>query len=328
MAKHQHNNIVNQLVEDPTFVRWVRSQFEEYGQEWSDYIDENPEQEQDINAAIRFVHALHFEEDETIDQGLLWNRISQTVSQESRSIHIENKKSIFANKRFWIPLSVAASILFFFLFRANTSHFIHNNTGIGEQMSVVLPDQSEVKLNAESNIKFSEKEWNSNRKVTLQGEAFFEVAKGEKFVVETPLGTVEVLGTSFNVHQRGEEFVVHCYTGQVAVQMNNNSEKHILSPGEKVVWSEGSSSQKEQFNISTTSEDWRVGVFKFENTPLSKVIEEFERQFKYKIIISPENKKRIYTGFFKTSDLNTALESIVWPMNLKFEIDGKKINID
>jgi ferric-dicitrate binding protein FerR (iron transport regulator) len=60
-----------------------------------------------------------------------------------------------------------------------------NAAGNGEMYAFSLPDQSQVLLNAGSQASFKSWDWSSNRAVSLQGEAYFKVAKGQKFTVET-----------------------------------------------------------------------------------------------------------------------------------------------
>jgi ferric-dicitrate binding protein FerR (iron transport regulator) len=57
-------------------------------------------------------------------------------------------------------------------------------------------------LNAASKLSFNEKKWADQRALTLEGEAFFKVQKGQTFSVNTTAGVITVLGTQFNVKER------------------------------------------------------------------------------------------------------------------------------
>ena len=91
------------------------------------------------------------------------------------------------------------------------------STQYAERSEVRLPDNSEIILNADSRISYSDKNWKKERNVSLQGEAFFKVAKGQKFTVATKDGLETVLGTQFNVENRKGFFEVTCYEGLVSV---------------------------------------------------------------------------------------------------------------
>ena len=102
----------------------------------------------------------------------------------------------------------------YFLFFNNETSF---KTQFSQTKTFNLPDNSEVILNSNSTITFNKNKWKSNRHLTLDGEAFFKVQKGEKFTVNTEIGEVTVLGTKFNVKERTNYFEVKTYEGLVSV---------------------------------------------------------------------------------------------------------------
>ena len=106
-------------------------------------------------------------------------------------------------------------------------------TDIAEKKSFELPDNSIVELNANSNLHYKKRNWNENRKLRLSGEAFFKVNKGSTFEVETSQGTVQVLGTQFNVFSRDSIFSVKCFEGLVNVSFKGSEIK--LSAGNTII---------------------------------------------------------------------------------------------
>jgi transmembrane sensor len=188
------------------------------------------------------------------------------------------------------------------------------------QQKVVLPDQSVLYLNAGSHAKFAE-EWSDSREVELNGQGFFEVQPGSSFVVKTPQGQVEVLGTSFDVYTREQDFRVACYTGKVRVTASD-AVKDIV-PGQIAML------QENQLHISgfdVQRADWRSGNFYFTNEPLANVFNEIARQFNVTIetVGLPD---RIFTGRFSNTNLNQALETICLPMELTYQIKGNVVVI-
>ncbi|GAA4112847.1 FecR domain-containing protein [Aquimarina addita] len=192
----------------------------------------------------------------------------------------------------------------------------------GEKTTIQLPDASIVALNAQSSIKYNKKNWVDQRSIALNGEAYFKVAKGEKFDVETTSGTVSVLGTQFNVKQREDYFEVTCYEGLVSVSYNDKVRK--LSAGNRFTMIEG--------NIEETAStlllpDWKNNRSSFTSVPFSQIIEEFERQYNVTIIAKNIDKTTLFTGIFVHSDIETALKSITIPMRLQYKIDTKNITL-
>ena len=188
------------------------------------------------------------------------------------------------------------------------------NTTIAEQTNIVLPDASQVTLNANSTLVFNKNQWNNNRNVKLNGEAFFKVAKGQKFDVVTDAGTVSVLGTEFNVKQRDGYFNVSCYEGLVAVKHNNKTIQ--LQPGHTFQIIDGKLLADEKEN--TTQPNWLRGESSFNSVPLKHVISEFKIQYNTTITLENIDTSRLFTGSFTHKNLDLALKSITIPLNLSY----------
>lgn len=320
LHEFQHDLMVNE-----SFIRWVKSEFQEDDDYWSDYIDENPDREADINAAIRFVLSMSFKENSSIDKNKLWDRIaSSTGTSQNTQEKVMNLKSF----RFVAAILAAACLLFFFVFRFGISDTKLINTGIAQVRTEKLPDGSSVKLDADTKISYHPEKWSEERKITLHGLAFFEVTKGQKFVVETTLGSVKVLGTSFSVDTRDNHFEVICKTGKVAVMKKNGTKDEVmLTPGDKVTLSEGN---LKLFKAKTGKPNeimWINGMYTFDNKALSDVVKELERQYDIKVNLADEFRSLRYTGFFRKGDVNDALYSVTWPLDLRYNIEGKSVSI-
>lgn len=181
---------------------------------------------------------------------------------------------------------------------------------------VFLPDSSVVTLNAESSIRFSEKKWNRQRDVELKGEAFFQVSKGSKFHVSTDAGIVSVLGTEFSVADRKDFFQVTCYSGIVKVQTATKTTTLQAQSTFRII-----QQTEEQFPISTAAmPEWMSGESRFKSVPLHLVLDELERQYAIEVDRNSIKLDQLFTGSFTHSNLELALETIMLPMNLGYEI--------
>lgn len=220
-------------------------------------------------------------------------------------------------KRQWFKplLKIAAILAIGFSFYYYTTTLDTNfNTQIAEQITVELPDESVVKLNSSSHLVFNEKSWSKSRQVKLQGEAFFKVAKGQKFDVLTDDGIVSVLGTQFNVKQRKNYFEVTCYEGLVAVSYKDK--KQQLKPGNNFKVIDGKYIANEKEIITQSS--WLKGESHFKATPLKYVISELQNQYNVKVNSKQIDTSRLFTGTFIHNNLDLALQSITIPLNLTF----------
>lgn len=204
-------------------------------------------------------------------------------------------------------------------------YYIWNNrdttidTPYAQTASVQLPDASQVIVNAGSTLSFNKNKWDRTRAVNLRGEAFFKVSKGRKFTVFTQEGTISVLGTQFNVSQRGPWFEVSCYSGKVAVEIQG--EEFILTSGKSIALREGQIGGITDFKGSAP--DWMQDKSTFDNIPFPEVIAELERQYAIRVEVDKDLLRKNFTGSFVHNDLEAALNSICFPINLEYKITNK-----
>ncbi len=195
------------------------------------------------------------------------------------------------------------------------------STKYAERSEVRLPDNSEIILNADSRITYSDKNWSKERNVSLQGEAFFKVAKGQKFTVATKDGLVTVLGTQFNVENRKGFFEVSCYEGLVSVTFKGKETK--LPAGNSFMAINGEVLKTESPENSIPS--WMSNESTFKSIPLKFVLNEFERQYNIEVKTQNVNLGQLFTGSFSNTNLNLALQSISTPSQIKYELEGNNV---
>ncbi len=195
------------------------------------------------------------------------------------------------------------------------------STQYAEREHVFLPDASEVILNAATEISYSEKNWEKERKINLKGEAFFKVAKGRKFTVNTTQGQVMVLGTQFNVENRGDFFEVSCYEGLVQVMFKDQTIK--LPAGSSFLVMDGNITHTEVPKNTTPS--WMMDESSFKSIPLRFVLAELERQYNLEISTENIDLNQSFTGSFSNTNLNLALQSISTPYQIAYTKQGDKV---
>lgn len=190
-------------------------------------------------------------------------------------------------------------------------------TQAGQHLEARLPDQSKVNLNAQSSVSYNPYWWKMNRKVKLEGEAFFEVQKGKKFTVVSEKGITQVLGTSFNIFAREEIYNVTCITGTVKVRSRTGYEA-ILKPNSKA-----EINRNGEINVLTNIEtfpeiSWKKNIFLFTARPVHAVFAEIERQYGVKID-SKINDESLYTGNFnKDQNVEDILEYVCPALGLRY----------
>ena len=248
-----------------------------------------------------------------VDQA--WNSLKNvTEKQEVKVLPLHPFKSFL---RIAAVIAVLLGGAYFYL---NTLDE-HYAAEFAQQNTVTLPDASEVRLNAGSDITFSEKNWDENRKLELNGEAYFKVAKGKKFTVATSEGEVSVLGTQFNVESRDGFFEVTCYEGLVSVSYKDIDKK--LPAGNSFIVINGNI--KESTDIKILEPSWIKNESSFTSIPLKFVLAEFERQFNIEVETENINMEQLFTGTFDNTDINLALESISTPSQIRYKLETDKV---
>src|SRR6187401_2548064 len=176
------------------------------------------------------------------------------IEFESKDIVFEKEpdffQSLFSKKRLTIFLFLAFLILTtgaIYLFaekkavdlpaQQTLSSIVTKN---GSRTKIVLPDGSQVWLNAGSNLDYNNSEFNKDlREVTLSGEAYFDVTKNaaKPFIIHTKKMDVKVIGTAFNVRSYSNEKTAEAslIRGSIEVSLKDRKDqKFILKPNEKI----------------------------------------------------------------------------------------------
>jgi transmembrane sensor len=194
----------------------------------------------------------------------------------------------------------------------------------GKRTTFSLPDNSEVVLNSGSEIKYKKWNWSHNRKLDLQGEAYFKVAKGKKFVVQTNLGTVTVLGTQFNVKARKNRFDITCYEGRVKINYKNY--ETIITPGKSVTFENG---KQINTNLKVSKPEWLENQVSFNHENLRNILDEIQRQYNVTIIVKNKFPNELFTGKLPTDNLTVALKIIATTYHLESnKITANKIILE
>ena len=165
---------------------------------------------------------------------------------------------------------------------------------------IVLPDSSTVWLNANARLVYPRSFEDVNRKVSISGEAFFQVRKDKNhpFIVDIGKLQVEVLGTSFNVmtDTYNDEIRISLLEGKVALYEKGQSSKSakILMPNQEAKYSPSNG----EIMISPIRMDnvmsWITRKFSFEDNTLAEIGEELEKKYGVRHLPSDFKKKNGY----------------------------------
>lgn len=200
----------------------------------------------------------------------------------------------------------------------------------GGEYFMTLEDGTKVWLNAATRLKYPVVFASGIRKVILEGEAYFEVARdiSRPFVVETVQAKVSVLGTSFDVCAYAEEGKTWTTLeeGVVEVESMDKGEKVRMVPGEQVCLTGGKGMEKYKVETALFTA-WRSGRLVFKDMRLEDLMRNLARWYDVKVEFYREEAKDIvFTGDVKKyEDLNEVLEIIELTSDVHFTIEGQSI---
>lgn len=247
------------------------------------------------------------------------SKLSKNESEGSRSFQVFLQK-VKTKKRLKIvqltmryaaaALILIASTFFatqYFLTDTGTSKEI--NTLVvpaGQRAQLTLQDGTTVWLNAQSILTYPARFSGKTRRVTVSGEAYFDVAKNSKkpFIVSTQNIEMKVLGTQFNVYSYPGTGCVKTdlVEGSLIVYSKRSPKESItLKPNEQIVVKDGNMLVGEIQNSNYFL--WKDGIYSFENERLLDIIEKLQLYYDVKIIVKdPEIFNVRYTGKFRQRD--------------------------
>ena len=200
----------------------------------------------------------------------------------------------------------------------------------GERQKVIFSDSSWVILNAQSTMKYPVAFRGKERKVYVEGEAYFEVTRDEEhpFIVSVKNFDVRVLGTSFNVMSYDDEFAssVTLLSGKVETTSGHDTVR--LSPGEQVsITSDNRMTvQKTDINVVVS---WMDGKFGFSNERLDVIMRKTCRWYDVEVLYAvPGIRERRFTGApANNMPLKELLEALSTTTNLQFSLQDGVITI-
>ena len=187
---------------------------------------------------------------------------------------------------------------------------------------IVLPDNSHVWLNGNSTLRAPEVFSGNHRKVVLDGEAYFEIARDETkpFKVRAGNTIIKVLGTSFNVETEKQSSTVSVIvnSGKVAFYRANGLQgKSILTAGMKGQYRTSNREIKISTNDDQNYLSWKTGLLTFYDTPLDEVCIVLSEYYRKDVKTNVSDTNLTLTGSFQNETLEDILKTIELTLDIK-----------
>lgn len=199
----------------------------------------------------------------------------------------------------------------------------------GQRVNLTLPDGTNVWLNARTRIHYPAVFNKNVRQVTIDGEAYFDVAKDKKrpFIVETDKCSMEVLGTKFNVegYSGKEDFEVVLMEGSVKVASRMGlGDTLILTPDKKACLQKNGKLTVEQVDDYNPYR-WKEGLICFRTESFQSIMNDMEKYYGVSIVVENKNVlKYNFTGKFRQADgIDYALRVLQKDIRFRYERDDE-----
>ncbi|HSF44605.1 MAG TPA: FecR domain-containing protein [Chitinophagaceae bacterium] len=211
------------------------------------------------------------------------------------------------------------------------SELVYNtmSTPKARQFNLVLADGSRVWLNAASSITYPTAFSGKERKVTITGEAYFEVAHNNSmpFVVESGKNEVKVLGTHFNINAYDDENVVRVTLLEGSVDVRRGTHSRIIQPGQQA-----QINKDEQINLTRNVDvdhvvAWKNGRISFQGADIGTVMRQMSRWYDVDIEYNEKMNDRFYADISRSTMLSDVLKALELTTEVRFKIEGRKVSV-
>lgn len=271
--------------------------------------------------------------DESSSQQLFTDLEREEYKREAHQLlkHIEHKKRTWIRRIALVSVGIAAMLClvwggFSYLNYKNEQQIVYMeaSTSYGECKQFLLPDGTQLVLNACSRVRYPNSFIGEERKIELEGEGFFRVHRNEKqpFIIKTSRFKIHVLGTSFNVKSYASDEIVSVEVESGKVQVDLPEAMMRLQA-------------KEQIRINTVSNEynkcreerpvavWQKGGLRFNSTPIRDVAKELERMYNRQIIFAKGQEfKNLISGEHDNKSLEAVLQSMEYTSGIRYKKEG------
>lgn len=268
----------------------------------------------------------------TYDLDHEWNLIQKKLPGIKREIN-SSRTVLFYTYRIAAVLVVGLLFVFAWIYAARmagTELVLAEN----EPVELVLDDGTHVTVNRNSRIRYKKRPSDTERRVLLTGEAWFDVSRDtlRPFIIDAGSAIVEVLGTSFNVNAYKENTLVEITveSGVVALTAKqDHQEQIVLRAGNSGTYDKEKKKLKLIPSSDPNSISWKTRDLFFDNAPLQEVTDLVNRVYNAKLVImNPEIASCPITVTFRDQSLDAVLNVLEVTLDLEITRVGNEIRLD
>ena len=331
---------IEDFLRNQFFVDWVLKEDFSTDQFWTKWLEKNPEKRDEVEAAREVIKSMHYGSLQRLSSDESNAMLESILHHDVADEGIRNSRWSIAHYGY----KVAASVTIFLAIVASIFLWPDEqpvpvvetiwktvSTEHGQKKIVYLPDGTKVMMNSGSSITYPVPFSEEKRKVSFNGEGFFDVTHNPKmpFIIESSSFSTCVLGTSFNLrtYPGEEKSSVSVVTGKVKLH-NEKGELATLTAARKGTYDhstqEVTTGDFDEYKITA----WTEGVLIFENENLRDIFQKLEKWYGVKITIDDNvNLSGKYNGEYKHKSLEMILEGLSYTSKFNFSISNQIVRI-
>lgn len=301
------------FLSDESFINWYFKNNQADCSKWDTWIADYPGKKNLVNEAVELLNSIRLEEINISGAKLeeAHAKLILAISQKQ----ISSKPAVVRKmSRRWLLAAASVAVIFISLFL--WKNVLNTNTDFktqyGEIKQQLLPDGSQVILNANSNISYS-KTWEKgkSREVWVKGEAFFQVQKTvekSKFIVHTDKFDIVVTGTQFNVINKANKVSVLLKEGSITV-LTKDGRTIKMQPGEFYEYVKEDIVKKEVKTEYILA--WKDNKIDFDNATLNDAVKIIKEHYGVDVKLeSPSLGDMPLNGIIANDNLDVLLKAI------------------
>lgn len=323
---------ISDFMLDEDFLLWVKQPDAAKEVFWNGLLQAYPHQQATIADARQLAAALTIQKQTASEatKDRVWQAITRSHGKVVGIKHAIGRLAAAA-----VIVIVGSIVLLHYLGVSD----VRIKTGYGQKRAITLPDGSQVVLNANSEVRYTNRpEKTAPREVWINGEAWFNVVHlnksgtpvlpAERFIVHLPAMNVEVLGTTFTINTRRNQDQVVLQSGQVKVEVQTEPTPVYLKPGELVKYNKDSKVLSKATTNPADCSLWKENRLKFDNTPLRDVIQLIEDDYGYKVAVTDSTiLDRTLGGTLSSENEQILFRALENMLDVKITVNNKTVTI-
>jgi transmembrane sensor len=215
-----------------------------------------------------------------------WEALDKKIDAQDVKSPVAIKSKLYTRVWFQIAAAVLVILCLLPLVYYNRLDTVENGNNAGIKR-IVLPDGTEVSLNASTRIKYRHNFMSNRELKLLEGEVFIHVKSNAGRQFKVKIDDVEALdiGTSFNVSKTENNIAVIVEEGQVALKHRSSDMEVLLSPGKMGIYDVNTKQLSTGNNQDINYKSWIDKKFVFNAVPVAQVADQLEKAYKVPVVI-------------------------------------------